>query len=100
MRALSNGRKFNEAVKLAQVQLAHPAVGSGSRWAQLAVSANNLQHPLAAVGSRMPRPWITAALALLRAHRDRQGPRTEGTDLFGARLAVAGVGVSPAERPH
>ncbi|NDG51190.1 MAG: transposase, partial [Rhodospirillales bacterium] len=60
----------------------------------------DLRHPLAVLASRMPWPQIEASLAPVFAHRDRKGRLSEGADMFGPTLAVAGAGISNAGRPR
>jgi IS5 family transposase len=60
----------------------------------------DLRHPLAVLASRMPWSQIEASLAPVFAHRDRKGRLSEGADMFGPTLAVAGAGISNAGRPR
>ncbi len=60
----------------------------------------DLRHPLAVLASRMPWSQIEASLAPVFAHRDRKGRLSEGADMFGPALAVAGAGISNAGRPR
>lgn len=60
----------------------------------------DLRHPLAVLASRMPWPQIEASLASVFAHRDRKGRLSEGADMFGPALTVAGAGISNAGRPR
>ena len=60
----------------------------------------DLRHPLAVLASRMPWAQIEASLAPVLAHRDRKGRLSEGADMFGPTLAVAGAGISNAGRPR
>jgi IS5 family transposase len=60
----------------------------------------DLHHPLAVLASRMPWSQIEASLAPVFAHRDRKGRLSEGADMFGPTLAVAGAGISNAGRPR
>jgi IS5 family transposase len=60
----------------------------------------DLRHPLAVLASRMPWPQIESSLAPVFAHRDRKGRLSEGADMFGPTLAVAGAGISNAGRPR
>jgi hypothetical protein len=60
----------------------------------------DLRHPLAVLASRMPWSEIEASLAPVFAHRDRKGRLSEGADMFGPTLAVAGAGISNAGRPR
>ncbi len=60
----------------------------------------DLRHPLAVLATRMPWAQIEASLAPVFAHRDRKGRLTEGADLFGPSVVVAGTGVSNAGRPR
>lgn len=58
----------------------------------------DLRHPLAVPASRMPWALIEASLAPVFTHRDRKGWLSEGADMFGPTLAVAGAGISNAGR--
>lgn len=58
------------------------------------------RHSLVVLGTRLPWKQIESAITPLLAHKDRQGRRVEGTDLFGPTLVVAGGGVSNAGRPR
>ena len=60
----------------------------------------DLRHPLAVLASRMPWPQIEGSLAPVFAHLDRAGRLSEGADMFGPTLAVAGAGISNAGRPR
>ena len=60
----------------------------------------DLRHPLAVLASRMPWSQIEASLAPVFAHRDRKGRLSEGADMFGPTMAVAGAGISNAGRPR
>ena len=60
----------------------------------------DLRHPLAVLASRMPWPQIEASLAPVFAHLDRAGRLSEGADMFGPTLAMAGAGISNAGRPR
>lgn len=60
----------------------------------------DLRHPLAVLAPRMLWVEIDSALAPCFAHKDRQGRPTEGLDLFGPTLQVAGAGTSEAGRPR
>ena len=60
----------------------------------------DLRHPLAVLASRMPWSQIESSLAPVFAHRDRKGRPSEGADMFGPTLAVAGAGISNAGRPR
>ena len=60
----------------------------------------DLRHPLAVLASRMPWSQIEASLGPVFAHRDRKGRLSEGADMFGPTLAVAGAGISNAGRPR
>ena len=60
----------------------------------------DLRHPLAVLARRMPWSQIEAALAPALAHKNRDGNLTEGVDLFGPKMQVAGAGVSSAGRPR
>ena len=60
----------------------------------------DLRHPLAVLARRMPWSQIEAALAPALAHKNREGNLTEGVDLFGPKMQVAGAGVSSAGRPR
>lgn len=59
----------------------------------------DLRHPLAVLASRMPWSQIESSLAPMFAHRERKGRLSEGTDMFGPTLAVAGAPEFDTKRP-
>lgn len=59
----------------------------------------DLKHPLAVLAQRMPWGQIEKALAPSFSRKAKESQTTEGEDLFGPTLAVAGGGVSNAGRP-
>ncbi len=60
----------------------------------------DLRHPLAVLASRVPWSQMESSLAPVFARRDRKGRLSEGAEMFGPTLAVAGAGVSIAGRPR
>ena len=60
----------------------------------------DLRHPLAVLAGRMPWKQIETALAPAFERKVREGQVSEGTDLFGPTLQMAGTGVSAAGRPR
>jgi IS5 family transposase len=58
----------------------------------------DMRHPLAVLATRMPWTQIEAAVAPLVAHKNREGERMEGDDLFGPTAELVGAGVSQRGR--
>lgn len=53
----------------------------------------DLEHPLAALASRMPWDQIEAALAPSFVRKHREGTAIANDDLFGMTLEIAGGGI-------